>query len=135
MSKPRYHWWGYVKWVIRDYPMKKAELTAMKAMCITPAYSGMPGGGEPQRGVEKLALKGFSGQKKREFEAVSKAIEITSNYKDGDSRLKFITMVFFEQTHTLVGAGHALYVCERTAQEWHREFIRLVASFMGFLDE
>lgn len=135
MSNPRYHWWGYVKWVIRDYPQKSAELAAMRAMCITPAYSGMPGGGEPQRGPEKLALKGFSGQKGREFEAVQKAIECTENYTDGQNRLQFIDMVFWKQTHTLVGAGKALYVEERTAQEWHRQFIRLVASYMELLDE
>ncbi len=135
MSNPRYHWWGYVKWVIRDYPDKKIELAEMKAMCITPAYSGMPGGGEPQRGPEKLALKGFAGQKKREFEAVANAIAYTEKLVNGQDRIKFIDMVFWKQTHTLVGAGKALYVEERTAQEWHRQFIRLVATYMGLLDE
>lgn len=135
MSNPRYHWWGYVKWVIRDYPTKQQELKEMHAAKVTPAYSGMSGGSEPGRTPEALALRDFTGQKKREYDAVSKALNITGAYADGEDILKFIDMVFFKQTHTLQGAALSIPVCQRTGEEWHRQFIRLVASFMGFMDE
>ncbi len=135
MSKPRYHWWGYVKWVIRDYPAKKEELKEMHAAKVTPAYSGMSGGSEPGRTPESLALRDFTGQKKREYEAVAKALEITKAYIDGEYRLQLIEMVFFNKTHKLHEAVLKLPACQRTCEEWHREFIRLVASFMGFMDE
>lgn len=134
MSKPRYHWWGYVKWVIRDYPAKQEELKEMHAAKVTPAYSGMSGGSEPGRTPEALALRDFTGQKKREYEAVEKALNITGAYANGDDILKFIDMVFFKQTHTLVGAANVLYISQRTAERWHGEFIRLVASFLGLMD-
>ena len=135
MSKPRYHWWGYVKWIIRDYPAKQEELKEMHAAKVTPAYSGMSGGSEPGRTPETLALRDFTGQKKREYDAVLKALNITGAYANGGDILKFIDMVFFKQTHTLVGAANVLYISQRTGEEWHRQFIRLVASFMGFMDE
>lgn len=135
MSKPRYHWWGYVKWVIRDYPAKKEELEEMRAARVTPSYSGMAGSSEPGRTPEALALRDFTGQKKREYDAVENAICVTKGYKNGEDRIRFVDMVFFKQTHTLVGASNVLYISQRTGEEWHRQFIRLVASYMGMLDE
>lgn len=38
-----------------------------------------------------------------------------------------------KRTHTLQGAALACYVSERTAQEWHRQFIRLVGQKRGLL--
>lgn len=135
MSKPRYHWWSYVKWVIKDYPAKQQELKAMRSARVTPSYTGMAGGAEPGRTPETLALRDFTGQKKREYEAVEAALNITAAYENGGEILKFIDMVFFRKTHTLVGAANMLYISQRTGEEWHRQFIRLVASLMGLMDE
>lgn len=136
MSKPRYHWWGYVKWVIRDFPDKDEELKMLREPRLTPTYSGMAGGGSDiGRTPEALTIKDFSGQKKREYDAVKKALDVTGTYADGDRIISFIDMIFFKQTHTLVGAAYASHISRRTGEEWHRKFIRLVASFMGLLDE
>lgn len=135
MGKPRYHWWGYVKWVIRDYPAKYKELRNMRYQSITPNYNGMPGGSEPQRGSENIALSTFTGQKLREFEAVEKAIDITKTHPDGLERINLIQRVFWEQTHTLQGAAMAGHISYETAVNWHREFIKLTAAKLGFLDE
>lgn len=135
MSKPRYPWWGYVKWVIRDYPCKCRELKQMRLQSISPKLTGMPGGGDPQRGPENIALRSFTGQKANEHSAVEQAITTTKQYDNGRERLSLISRVFWEQTHTLQGAAMAGYVSYETAVNWHGEFIRLVATYMGLLDE
>lgn len=32
MSKPRYGWWGYVKWMIRQYPVRKGRYIQAAAL-------------------------------------------------------------------------------------------------------
>lgn len=32
MSKPRYGWWGYVKWMIRQYPARKGQYIQAAAL-------------------------------------------------------------------------------------------------------
>lgn len=32
MSKPRYGWWGYVKWMIRQYPARKGRYIPAAAL-------------------------------------------------------------------------------------------------------
>ena len=46
---------------------------------------------------------------------------------------RLIDLVLWKRTHTLQGAAMAVYVSERTAQEWHRQFIRLVGQKRGLL--
>lgn len=96
MSKPRYGWWGYAKWMIRSY--KSGTLMT-----------------------------------RDEISAVEAAIEETKQLIDGAERLRLIDLVLWKRTHTLQGAAMAVYVSERTAQEWHRQFIRLVGQKRGLL--
>ena len=96
MSKPRYGWWGYAKWMIRSY--KSGTLMT-----------------------------------REEVAAVEAAIEETKQLIDGAERLRLIDLVLWKRTHTLQGAAMAVYVSERTAQEWHRQFIRLVGQKRGLL--
>lgn len=134
MSKPRYKWWGYVKWVIRDYPAKCEELKAMQIMAVTPSYSPQGHGSEASRTTELVALRGFTGQKEREYEAVRQAAEETARHKDGALRMKLVDLVFWSRTHTLDGAIMECYVGQRTGWQWHGDFIRLVAKNLGLLD-
>lgn len=94
MSKPRYGWWPYAKWMIRSY-------------------------------------KGGTLMTKDECEAVDAAIEETKQLVDGAERLRMVDLVLWKRTHTLQGAALACYISERTAQEWHRQFIYLVAEKRG----
>lgn len=96
MSKPRYGWWPYAKWMIRSY-------------------------------------KGGGLMTKDERAAVEAAIKETEQLADGGERLRLIDLVLWKRTHTLQGAAPACYVSERTAQEWHRQFIRLVGQKRGLL--
>ena len=63
-----------------------------------------------------------------EVAAVEAAIEETKQLIDGAERLRLIDLVLWKRTHTLQGAAMVVYVSERTAQEWHRQFIYLVAE-------
>lgn len=135
MGKPRYQWWGYVKWCIRDYPNKCDAARDIQQQSVTQNYSAVGGhGGGPNRSTESAALKGLTGQRGREYMAVKTAIEVTGKYKNGAERLKFIDLIFWKRTHSLEGAAMACYVSSATGRMWHKEFIRLTASFMGFLD-
>ena len=135
MSKPHYDWWGYVKGMIRRYPALKDELSGLRSTSETANYSGMPGGSGPSRTTELTAIRELPTNKQREYEAVRRAIATTERYRDGQDRLKVIRLVFWDGTHTLEGAALQVPCSFWTAQNWHCEFIRLVASYYGFLDE
>ena len=134
MGRPRFAWWGYVKWVIRDQPVKCRELAEMQRAGGY-AQDGTPRSTEAKRTTEERALRGFAGQKAREFDAVERAVERTRQMKTGDLRLRIIDLVFWQQSHTLHGAALRCHVSYDTAQNWHGDFIRLVARYMGFIGE
>lgn len=102
MSNPRCGWWPYAKWMIRVYDEDRRI---------------------PNKKKRRLADD--------EFSAVETAIEETKKRIDGAERLRLIDLVLWKRTHTLQGAAMAVHVSERTAQEWHRQFIRLVGQKRG----
>lgn len=63
--------------------------------------------------------------------AVERAIDATRQLDTGDERIKLADMVFFRKSHTMEGAGAALFVSPRTAQRWHADFIREVGRNFG----
>lgn len=66
--------------------------------------------------------------------AVSQAVSETASLQDGEERLKFIRLVFWDKTHTLEGAAMAVNCSDRTARRWHTDFIKCVARNYGLLD-
>ena len=104
MSTPRCGWWPYAKWMIRTY--------------------------EKDRHIAEKEKRRLTDD---EFSAVEAAIEETKQRIDGAERIRLIDLVLWKRTHTLQGAAMAVYVSERTAQEWHRQFIRLVGQKRGLL--
>ena len=102
MSNPRFGWWPYVKWMIRIYERDKRIVDKKKRWLTDDEYF-----------------------------AVDAAIEETKKRIDGSERLRLINLVLEKRTHTLQGAALACYISERTAQEWHRQFIYLVAEKRG----
>lgn len=124
-------WWGYVKWVIRDQPKKRRELEAIRSGGGL-ASDGTPRSTEARRTTEDRALRGFTGQKAREYDAVEAAAAETRTYASGALRLKLIDMVFWQRSHTLEGAAMACHISRRTAIRYHGDFIRLVAKKIGF---
>lgn len=135
MSKPRYDWWPYVKGMIRRYPELAREYEDLHSQAITQAYTGMPGGREDGRAMESVAIRELPGTRQREYEAVRRAIAATERYPNGRSRLKVVKLVLWDRSHTLEGAALVVPCHYKTAQGWHNEFIKLVASNFGLMDE
>ena len=131
MTGPRRGWWGYIKWVIRDQPTKRRELLEMQSAGGFD-MDGMPKATEARRTTEDKALRGFVGQKAREFDAVERATETTRGYNNGPLRLKFVDLVFWRRSHTLEGAAMVCHISRRTAIRFHGDFIKLTARYMGF---
>ena len=93
----------------------------------TVAGYGESVGGAPRRATEDLATASLGDQIDREVEAVRMAIDETEALQNGRERLRLIDLVFWKQTHTMIGACSACHVSERTGQQWHADFIHAVA--------
>lgn len=131
MSKPRYHWWAYVRSMVQEYPGRIAELRRRQEAIITPNYSAMPRGSEASRTTENLGLATLGPTIDREISAVGNAIHDTHRRKDGDMRIALISMVYWERTHNLPAACSALHISYGTGRNWHAEFMYLVAKYFG----
>lgn len=134
MSKPRYKWWGYVKNIIRAYPQLKAEYEYLHSVNITANLSGMPSSRSISRNTENSALCELPKTQQREYDAVTKAIEITKRSKLADDILSIVDLVYWKNSHTLYGAAIKANVSYETAKIYQRKFIMLVAQEYGLLD-
>ena len=63
-----------------------------------------------------------------EYAAVAAALAETERMKTGADRLKIITMVLLEGSHTLEGASLTIPCSRRQAQRWHADFLRAVGK-------
>lgn len=126
MSKPRERWWGYVKNMIRAYPALKQQYDALHTQTVTADLSGLPRGGGAARTTEMIALRQLPPGDQRDYEAITKAIEITRQMPNGNTILKIIDLVYWKGRCDLDGAAEAVHVAEITAKRYHGDFIRLV---------
>lgn len=131
MSKPREPWWPYVKNILRAYPALKRELDAIQQQSVTVRYNPAGGGSGPGRSTEQAAMRELPPQRMKEVEAVKKAIRKTGYMRDGKIRNDLIRLVYFKKRYNLNGAAWACHVSERTARQWHGDFLRLVAYYLG----
>ena len=134
MSHPRYDWWGYVKGMIRRYPLLAAEREALQAPNLTASYTGQPHGGGISNPTADGAIKTLTGCKEREYQAVADAIRTTMKDRDGKDRIRLIELVFWTRSHTLQGAADSIPVSYMTARRWHSEFIQRVAKNFNLMD-
>lgn len=87
-------------------------------------------------GYVKWMIRSYKGgalATKEEREAVEAAISETRKLPDGAERLRLVDLIFWRKTHVISGAALELHISERTAREWHRQFIRLVAKKRGLI--
>ena len=134
MSKPRYDWWTYVKGMIRRYPELKRHYEVFFKSGASFQATDITKGGEILKPIKIATLKRLSKINWKEYDAVSRAIEDTRQYENGGERLKVVDLVFWKKSCTLTGAAMQVPCSKRTAQEWHRQFIRLVADKYGFFE-
>lgn len=137
MSKPRKRWWGFARRMIRDYPSLKRQWEELHEQTITADISGMPRGGGAGRTVEVVALRQFPDvDDQKDFDAVSKAIEMTQLKPNGQDRLRLIELMYWSKKNlTAKSASVHIPVEYITAKRWHGDFVRLVGKCHGFQDD
>lgn len=123
-------WRSRAKNAIRRYPeLLKAE-RELHSGKVTPAYSGMPMGGEASRTTELIALRQLPRNEQRDLDAVRAALDtITRQYKNADLRRDMIDIVYWRRTHTIDGAALILHISTSTAHLWDRDLIKLVDAY------
>ena len=134
MSKPRYKWWPYAKAIVRSYPELKRDYEDIRTQRIAANYSGMPMTKNVVRATEITSMQCLPRARQREYDAVTKAIEITKRYKNGDARLKIIDLVYWKKSHNVTGAAMVVGYSDIRCKQMHSEFIRLVGFCMGLED-
>lgn len=134
MSKPRFGWWSYAKYMVRVYPERKKEYQDLQSQRITREISAVTGGSVASRSTENAALRQLSPAKQAEYDAVTKAIEATKLMRNGKERMALIDMVFLKQSHTLEGAAYTLGYSDTSAVRFHGDFLRLVGLYRGLCD-
>ena len=136
MSKPRYDWWSYIKAIIRRYPERLTEYRSLHTPSLSVALTGLPGAkNNTSDPTAVTALREMPTRTQKEFDAVHKAVQDTLRSPNGQHKIKLISLVFWQRSHTLAGAAMQIPCSLRTAQEWHRMFIRRVAqNFFGSIE-
>ena len=134
MSKPRFGWWSYAKYMVRVYPERKKEYQDIQSQRITREITAVSGGTTASRSTENAALKQMSPAKQAEYDAVAKAIEATKLMYNGKEHLALINMVFWRKSHNIDGAAYALNYSTITGERFHRDFLRLVGLYRGLCD-
>jgi hypothetical protein len=133
VSKPRYRWWGFVRRMIRDYPGLQYALALLHEQSTVADLSGMPHGSGVGRSIEAIAMRQLPEDDQKVYDAVKKAIEITSLQSEGTVRLKLITMMYWSnKPFTAKAAALGLHISDATAKRWHGDFVRLVGKCYGF---
>lgn len=135
MSKPRFGWWSYAKYMVRVYPERKKEYEDLQSQRITRGIDTITSGSGTSRSTENAALRQLSPAKQAEYDAVTKAIEATKIMRNGKERLELINMVFWRKSHNIDGAAYALNYSSITGERFHRDFLRLVGLYRGLCDE
>ena len=133
MSSPRNDWSVNVTWMIRNYPARKAEHDDLMSQSVVADLSGMPHGAGESRPVEQIATREMPPAKQQEYDAVRRALEITALLPDGEERIELIRLMYWSgKTATLAAVAPKLYISEKTAYRWHRDFKELTGKCFGY---
>ena len=128
--RERYPWYGYMKNIIRRYPVAKAEYeAALRQQRTTAAYGEKPrGSGKSASPVEKAVIHAMRGGNYADFLAVDRAVKATD-----PEHLQLIDLVFWRKSKTIEGAAAALYISTSTARRRIKAFIIRVARERGLI--
>ena len=126
-----YHWWRYVKSMVRKYPEREARLRALRAASTTANWSGGPRGKKARRTTEDAALRELGRVEMRELEAVEKALAAIRKKDSAPERERLLELVYWRKTHTIPGAALELHISRRSAERYNQEFLYLVAEAFG----
>lgn len=133
LSTAKFRWWGFARSMIRDYPSLKAQLRDLHEHSITAGDSGTGGGGGVSRKTEQIALRTLPADDQKVFDAVNRAIELTTLQTEGEQRMKLIALMYWVSSPmSLAAAAYRIHISEPTAKRWHGAFVRLVGKCFGF---
>ena len=132
MSKPKHSWHFIVLRVLRNYPELYKRREQLRSQSITASYSGVPGGGGVSRKTESTALRQLSPREESDLDAVLATIRTAGKWRDGETALRMIELVDWQQTHTIRGAEIALFLGEDTGKNLRSRFINELAKNMGY---
>ena len=133
MSKPRYIWWSYAKKMAQQYPDLQKQEEQLQKQNYVFALDGMPKKKKIADPTADAVTRQLAPDKAAELDAVRKAIEETQRKPNGNDRMQVVHDVLFTQRYTIAGAAMRVPCSERTAKEWHRDFVRLVAKYRGLM--
>lgn len=134
MSNASNDWWSNVTRMVRNYPARKLEYEALHAQSLVADISGMPKGGGSSRTTENIALQEMPRLKQQEYDAVTRAIEITLLLPNGQLRIELIRRMYWQGKKLRIeDVIPALHIAEATGWRWHGAFIRLVAECVGYV--
>lgn len=132
MSSPREGWWGYARWVVRQYPSRVRELEEIRQGKGKEDHrAGRPS--RVSRPTENLALLELPPARQRELDAVRQALDAQNLRSDPERRRELIRLVFWERNCTLDGAAYKLFISYETAKRWTQSFLRDVARGLGII--
>lgn len=132
MSKPRYWWWSAIQSALRLYPELKQRYGTPSTR-VTAQYGAKTLKSGTGRALEGAAIERLSDGDCVVYEAISDAVRETARMETGEARLAIINLVYWQQTRTLQGAAQDVGYSYDRAKEFHGEFIRLIAFYMGYL--
>lgn len=134
MSKPKDDWFISAVWTVRNYPERKREYQQLHTQSIVADLSGMPRSSDVPRSIENIALREMAPMKQREYEAVTKAVEVTLLMPDGEKRVELIERMYWRgKKLDLADVIYPVGIAEATGKRWHGAFIRLVGEFLGYI--
>ena len=134
MSKPRDDWWSNAVRMVRNYPARKAEYEELRTQPLVVDLSGMPKGNSTSRSTENIVLRQMAPMKQQEYDAVTKAIEITKLMPCGDKRVELIDRMYWQGKKLNIDAViYKIGVADATGKRWHGAFIRLVGECIGYI--
>ena len=135
MSNTRNDWWSSVTRMVRNYPARKAEYEALHSQSLVADMTGMPKGGSASRATENIALREMLPMKQQEYEAVTRAIEITRMLPNGEERLKLMRRMYWQGKKLRIDdVIREIHIAEATGKRWHASFIRLVGQCVGYTE-
>lgn len=128
MSKPRYWWWGSIQNALRVYPRLKQQYEAPN-VAVTARYAeGVGHDSAPGRTTETAALERLYDGDYKIYLAITAAVKETEQMTDGRARLRLIELIYWKRYwKTIEGAAYEVGYSKSRAEDFHGEFIRLVA--------
>ena len=136
MSKPRYDWWPSAIRAVINYPRRKMEYEELHSQSLVAEMSGMPSGTSVSRSTENIALREMAPMKQKEYDAVTRAIEITRLLPDGEKRMALITQMYWKgKKLRIADVVYSVGIGEATGRRWHARFILTVGECLEYLIE